>query len=418
MGRLHAILLLTPDVAKQRAWYGAQLGLTPVSAAEPDTFATRGATLSLVASDTAQIELVIAVTGLAARVAAIRNRGAEVDHTAGEREATMLDPDGNRLRLIEDAQASIGQWPTLSHVIVNTPDLARAGHFYRDAFGLKLADDTGAFLELESGDCRLMLHDAADTLGLALHADQRVTFALSDDDLDRWAEELRGRGVSFATAPMDEELGRMAEVEDADGWIVVLRGPGTDLGREEDLAADYADEDSLHSGGARRSLDPGDASQRPAFGSRKLVKRRVERVATKGFEQLNRGRDDARGAELPPLPRTGGFSGPRPSFSGPRPERPPGFTGPRPSGPGGPRPSGPGFAGPRPSGPGGPRPSGPGFAGPRPGGPRPSGPGGPRPPFAGPRPERPAGSGPPRGDGPRSAPRPAPRRPDDSSRDR
>lgn len=410
MGRLHSILLLSPDIARQRAWYGAQLGLTPVSAAEPDAFATRGATLALVASDTAAIELVIAVAGLAARVAAIRARGADVDHTAGETEASLTDPDGNRLRLVEDAGAPGGKWPVLSHVIVNTHDLARAGHFYRDALGLKLADDTGAFLEMESGDCRLLLHDASDTLGIALHADQRVTFALSDDDLDQWAEELRERGVSFATAPMDEELGRMAEVEDADGWFVVLRGPGTELGREEDLAAEYADEDTLHSGGARRSLDPGDAGQRPAFGSRKLVKRRVERVATKGFEQLNRGRDDARGAELPPLPRTGG------GFGGPRPDRPPGFAGPRPGGPGGPRPAftgprperPPGFAGPRPPGPGGPRPSGPGASGPRP-----AGPGGPRPPFSGPRPDRPASSGP-----PRSGPRPAPRRPDDPSRDR
>lgn len=419
MGRLHAILLHTPDLARQRAWYGVQLGLTPADAADPDTFATRGAALALRASDAPAIELVIAVRGLTARVASMRARGIEVTHADGSTEAQVLDPDANRLRLIEDAAPATGKWPALSHVIVNTPDLARAGHFYRDALGLKLADDTGVFLEMESGDCRLMLHDESDTLGLALHADQRVAFALSDDDLDKWAEELRGREVSFVTAPMDEEIGRMAEVEDADGWFVVLRGPGTDLGREEELAAEYDDEGSMHSGGARRSLDPGDSSQRPAFGSRKLVKRRVERVATKGFEQLNRGRDDAKGSDLPSLPRTGGsfgaprpggFSGPRPPFTGPRPDRP-AFTGPRPDRPG--------FSGPRPSGPGtGPsRPSGPGFGGPRPGGPS-----GPRPPYTGPRPDR-GSSGPPRSDAPRSAPRPdgprpAPRRPPEPPRDR
>ena len=358
MSRLHAIHLLTPDVARQRAWYGAQLGLVPADA--PDTFATRGAALSLREHASAGIELVIAVRGLEPRLSALASRGIEVAREAGGPGALLSDPDGNRLRLVEEGSSAAGKWPFLSHVNVNTGDLSRSGHFYRDALGFKLADDTGVFLELESGECRLMLHDQADPLGVALHADQRVTFALSDEDLDVWAEELRGKGVSFVTAPMDEELGRVAEVEDADGWFVVLRGPGTDIGRSEELAAEYEDMGATHTGGGRRTLDPGELNQRPGFGSRKLVKRRIERVATKGFEQLERGLDDAKSGDLPTLPRTGPPGGPRPSFTGPRPA----FTPPRP-----------GFAGPRP-GPGGPRTDRPGPPGPRPGftGPRPTGP--------------------------------------------
>ena len=406
MGRLHAIHLMTPDVSRQRAWYGTQLGLAPADA--PDTFATRGAALSLRAHESAGIELVIAVRGLDARLSALASRGIEVAREEGGREATLADPDGNRLRLIEDASPASGKWPLLSHVIVNTGDLSRSGHFYRDALGFKVADDTGMFLELESGDCRLMLHDQADPLGVALHADQRVTFALSDEDLDAWAEELRGKGLSFVTAPMDEELGRVAEVEDADGWFVVLRGPGSDIGRAEELAAEYEDMGATHTGG-RRTLDPSEMSQRPGFGSRKLVKRRIERVATKGFEQLERGREEARGGDLPSLPRTGPPSGPRPSFTGPRPS----FTPPRP-----------GFTGPRPV-PGGPRSDRPLPTGPRPGfpGPRPTGPPGPRPSHTSPaRPPgtRPPSSGPPRaagasrpapGDPRTQRPREAPRRP-------
>lgn len=420
MSRLHAIHLLTPDVTRQRAWYGAQLGLEPADA--PDTFATRGAALSLREHASAGIELVIAVRGLEPRLSALDSRGIEVAREAGGREATLADPDGNRLRLVEEGAPAAGKWPLLSHVIVNTGDLSRSGHFYRDALGFKVADDTGAFLELESGECRLMLHDQADPLGVALHADQRVAFALSDEDLDEWAEELRGKGVSFVTAPMDEELGRVAEVEDADGWFVVLRGPGTDIGRAEELAAEYEDKGGTHTGSGRRTLEAGEMSQRPGFGSRKPVKRRIERVATKGFEQLERGRDDAKGGDLPSLPRTGPTGGPRPSFTGPRPAFPgprPGFTGPRPgpSGPSGPRtdrpgPSGPrpGFSGSRPTGPPGTRPS---HAGP----PRPPGP---RPSAAPPR--APGASRPALGDGRTQRPREAPRRPEapreaDSDRD-
>ncbi len=414
MGRLHAIVLLTTDADRQRAWYGARLGLTVGD--DPDTFATRGAALTLRPADKAGIQLVIAVRGLEARVEVIRGRGVEVAHVSGAGEAVVNDPDGTTIRLIEELPASPGRWPFLSHVIINSADLSRSGHFYRDHLGLKVADDTGAFLEMESGDCRLLLHDEEDKLGITLPPEQRVAFALSDDDLDKWAEELRERGVTFITAPMDEELGRLAEVEDPDGWFVLLRGPGAALGREEELAAEYDEDGSPYSSGVRRSLDPGENSQRPGFGSRKLVKRRVERVPTKGFEQLSKGRDDAKGGDLPTLPRTGpsfgprpgGFSGPRPDrpgFSGPRPDRP-GFSGPRPDRPGfsAPRPDRPGFSGQRPDRPGfsGPRPDRPGFSGPRsaPSGPRASGPGqGPRAPFTPPRAtdgRGPAASGPPR----------------------
>jgi hypothetical protein len=241
-----------------------------------------------------------------------------------------------------------------------------------------------------------------------------------DDDLDAWADELRTRGVRFATSPTDEEIGRMAEVEDSDGWFVVLRGPEPEVPFEEALAQDYADEDSSRIEQIRKTGEA-EAAGRPGFGSRKLTKKKTERVATRGFEALQRAsRDENKGGfasggagesrgprgDGPPRPftprpdRPPGASSPRP-FT-PRPDRPPGAGGPRPFTPRPDRP--PGSSSPRPFTPRPDRP--PGAGGPRPYTPRPDRPPG----AAGPRPSPPRREG---GPGPRpSGPPRGPRRED------
>jgi len=261
-----------------------------------------------------------------------------------------------------------------------------------------------------------------------------------DDDLDAWADELRGRGVRFATTPTEEEIGRMAEVEDADGWFVVLRGPSPEVPIEESLAMDYADEEGTRIEQIRKTaeVEPG---ARPGFGSRKLARKKIERVPTKGFDALQRTREPGSArTERPAGP--GGFSPgggagsprpftprpPRPEGARPftpRPDRPGGSTGPRPFTPREERPPRPEGARPftpredrpphredRPPRPEGQRPFTPrpdrpaGGTGPRPFTPRPGGPprrdgdtgprpGGPRP--SGPRPGGPREGGPPRG---------------------
>ena len=408
MGRLSVVVLFTPEISRQREFYEKTLGLEPAaSASRWVQFGTRDAALALRPvkdGDSPRIELGFDVPSLEQRLEQLKSRGVEpvgaIEESAECRIARVRDPEGNVVQLVERRKPTAqGRWPRLSHAIINAQAFEQVAHFYHDALGFRMLEEREHWIEFDTGAASLTLHAWRDADGLPLAPDQRVSFALMDDDLDAWADELRERGVRFATTPTEEEVGRMAEVEDADGWFVVLRGPSPEVPIEEALARDFADEDDTRIEQIRRTGDT-DPGARPGFGSRKLARKKIERVATKGFDALQKTREPDRG--------TGGFGGggggtgaPRPfaprgdrPFT-PRPDRPAGAG---PGGPGGPRPDRP-FT-PRPDRPMGPRPDRP-FpprgdrppgAGPRPFTPRPAGAGGSRPdrPFT-PRPDRPAG---------------------------
>ncbi len=418
MGRLHCIILLTPELERQKAFYEHKLGLG-VARTSPDwvSFTLRGASLVLRAAPAgaaAELQIAILAQPLAARVEALAARGVAfeggIEDEPACRLALLRDPDGNRVRLVEPKDAEPqATWPRLSYAIVNSSRFASTLHFYREVLGLRVVEEHEGWVEFDTGPTRLVIHDRDEGDSLTLHAGQRVTFAIEDEDLDAWADELRERGVTFAAAPMEADLGVQAEVEDADGWFVVLHGPPPEESREEELAEDFLDDDDAP---ARTQMirKPGESSgesTKKRLTAGKLARKTSERAATKNFEGLSRTREGERGgapgrgegsapgprpAGPGGPPRPGGFgSGPRPAGPG-GPPRPGGFgSGPRPAGPGGPpRPGGSG-SGPRPGGPGGPSRSG---GPPRPGGPRPGGPGGPPRP-GGPRPggpSRPGGS--------------------------
>ncbi len=436
MGRLSVVVLFTPEIARQREFYEKTLGLDLAASGDRWLqFGTRDAALALrplAAGAPARIELAFDVRSLDERLRSLTAHGVAtvgaLEDSPECRIARIADPEGNVVQLVERRRPTAGgRWPRLSHAIVNAQGFESCAHFYHDVLGFRMAEEREHWIEFDTGDARLTLHAWRDGDGLPLAPDQRVSFALMDDDLDAWADELRQRGVRFATSPSEEELGRFAEVEDADGWFVVLRGPSPEVPIEEALAAEFADDDHARIEQIRRSTEA-EPGGRPGFGSRKLARKKVERVATRGFDALQRAREPGAG-------RAGGSDGFTP---GARPERPGGFPprtgaggpprGDRPFTPGGPprgdRPFTPGGPprGDRPfpprPGPGGSprgdrphtsrtdRPGGPG-AGPRPGSPprsdRPPGAGGSRPSGGAPRPPRPDRPGappPPRTGGP------------------
>ena len=410
MGRLSIVVLFTPELARQQEFYEKSLGLSAASAAARWVqFGTRDAALALRPLDggeTPRIELGFDVPSLNDRLAVLKSRGVEpvgeLEESPDCRIARVTDPEGNVVQLVERRKpTSTGSWPRLSHAIVNAQLFEACAHFYHDALGFKMTEERENWIEFDTGEASLTLHAWRDADGLPLAPDQRVSFALMDDDLDTWADELRGRGVRFATIPTEEELGRFAEVEDADGWFVVLRGPSPEVPIEEELAQDFADEDGTRIEQIRRTSD-GELGARPGFGGRKQARKKVERVATKGFDALQKTKEADRGGFSPG--GGGGGSSSRP-FT-PRPDRP--FT-PRPD-----RPPGAGPSGPRPFTPRPDRPPGAGPSGSRPFTPRPDRPFTPRPdrpPGAGgsrpftPRPDRPPGAG-------SSGPRPYTPRPD------
>src|SRR5262245_40258893 len=407
MGRLSVVVLFTPDLARQREFYEKSLGMKTASdLARWVQYGTRDAALALRALESGEkprIELGFDVGPLDARLAQLKSRGVvpkgELEESADCRIARVVDPEGNVLQLVERRKpTTAGPWPRLSHAIINAQAFDACVHFYHDSLGFRIAEEREHWVEFDTGSARLTLHAVRDADGLPMSPDQRVSFALMDDDLDAWADELRERGVRFATTPTEEEMGRMAEVEDADGWFVVLRGPSPEVPIEESLAEDYADEEGrrIEQIGETTGAEPGGGA---GLGSGGVARQKIERVATRGFEAMQRSREAERGGFTP----AGGTGSPRP-FS-PRPDRPAGGTGPRPFPPRMDRPPRPEGARPFPPRDDRPRP-------PRPDAPRPFTPRPDRPPGgAGPRPftPRPEGSRPP---GPRpGAPRPGAPRP-------
>ncbi|MEO5988305.1 MAG: hypothetical protein ABIU54_09590, partial [Candidatus Eisenbacteria bacterium] len=129
--------------------------------------------------------------------------------------------------------------------------------------------------------------------------DQRISFALHRDDFDAWTEELRGRGVRFAAAPVEEDMGVIAEVEDADGWCVVLHGPAAPGVAREDL--DYDEQTAMPrvaSGRGEGEFRPG-----PEFGSRKQAKKRRDKLMTRALHAFQRAEGGlAPRGTLPPEP--------------------------------------------------------------------------------------------------------------------
>src|SRR5262245_16155590 len=330
MGRLSIVVLFTPELARQREFYEKSLGMSAANAAARWVpFGTRDAALALRAlgaGEKPRIELGFDIAGLDGRLSQLDARGikpaGKLEESADCRIARFADPEGNVIQLIERRRPIAGgTWPRLSHAIVNAKAFDACAHFYHDTLGFKIAEEREHWMEFDTGSARLTLHAWRDADGLPLSPDQRIAFALMDDDLDAWADELRERGVRFATTPTEEELGRMAEVEDADGWFVVLRGPSPEVPLEEALAEDYADEEGTRIEQIRKTADT-EPGARPGFGSRKLARKKVERVAPAGFDAMQRTGEPDRGGFTP-----GGAAG---AGTGSRPFAP---RGPRPDGP-------------------------------------------------------------------------------------
>jgi len=400
VGRLHCIIILTSDLSRQREFYEKRLGLDTAHVSDDWVgYAMRGSALALHAKQDGAPELQVALiaTPLEARMTALKAKGVKFEDGIVDaptcRMAVLSDPEGNRVQLVEPTKPlAEGRWPRLSHAIINAAKFEATVQFYRETLGLKVANEKERWVEFDTGETKLAIHDRDDAVSLALHPDQRITFALEDDDFEVWAEELRERGVKFAATPAEESLGVQAEVEDADGWFVVLHGPAPEEPIEEALASEYEeDDDAPTRAQVRRAgeMGGGDAAKKAAYNPAKTARKQAAKSGTKSYDALQKGKDADRGGYQPPTrpsystaPRPGGFSSPRPGgFSSPRPG---GFSSPRPAGP---RPDGPRSDAPRPSAPrsDAPRPSGPRSDSPRPSAPRSDAP---RRPAGPPRPDR------------------------------
>ena len=268
MSSLREVIIFTPNIDGMREFYEGGVGLSAAPAGPNRvTFDTAGTTLALQGLAEAaprsvlpgatgpqerEFELAFETSALDTAVQRLRDRGVEVGEArsdASGRQAQFRDHDGNRLSLREGPGSGTGdggERPAVATVIVNVRELLAAVIFYRDRMGLKIAYEAPHWVEFEAGATRLAIHTRPSGQNHPLHAAQRVAYCLETADLDTWVDEMRARGLHFATAPIEEEFGLYAEALDPDGNVVVFREPRPEPSIEEELAEAFESDESPH----------------------------------------------------------------------------------------------------------------------------------------------------------------------------
>jgi len=264
MSRLKEVIVFTPEMDSMRSFYENGVGLrTTIADPHWTSFETGGASLALHPLPDGrerEIELGFETPAIEAELDRLRAHGVEIGEIRSGsfgRVVQFRDLEGNRLSLkqpadrgratgLAAAEPAIEVDPALAQVVINCKDLAGALVFYRERLGLKVAYEGAHWVELDSGVTRLALHARPTGLNHPLHAAQRVAYCFEAPDLDTWVEEMRARGLHFATAPIEEEFGLYAEAIDPDGNVVVFRAPREAPSLEEELAEPFESDEVPH----------------------------------------------------------------------------------------------------------------------------------------------------------------------------
>jgi catechol 2,3-dioxygenase-like lactoylglutathione lyase family enzyme len=100
-------------------------------------------------------------------------------------------------------------------------DVESAKGFYQDVLGLGVAVDQEGLKVFDSG------LEGVD-LNVSVHNKDKVSMSFLVEDIDEYAEGLKGKGVNF-DGPVDIHLGmRAIRMEDPDGRIIEIQCAGED----------------------------------------------------------------------------------------------------------------------------------------------------------------------------------------------
>src|SRR5262245_15504154 len=118
------------------------------------------------------------------------------------------------------AQESTSGLSKIGQISVNVHDLARPVTFYRDTLGIKFLFEVPKMAFFDCGGIRLML-------GIAErpefdHPGSVIYYKVAD--INRTADQLSSRGVSFEAAPH-----LVAKMKDHDLWLGFFRDPEGNL---------------------------------------------------------------------------------------------------------------------------------------------------------------------------------------------
>lgn len=254
MRRLSFAIIYTERFDEMKAFYADQVGL-PVRLAEGDwiEFDTGGAALALQRSNEAQkqgIALRLQSEDLELDVETLSKRGVQFTRPVRDlpwgRFAEFRDAEDNRVGLIQTKRTPSEGTASVDRVVLNCRSFGSTAAFYRERVGLRPAVESDRWLEYDTGDTRLALHPRAREDDHPPHTEQNISVVFGADDLMAWVEAMRGRGIHFATAPIEEDFGLYAEATDPDGYMVVFREPPPPASIEEELAQAFEVDDVPH----------------------------------------------------------------------------------------------------------------------------------------------------------------------------
>ncbi len=262
MNRLIEIIAFTPDLARMRSFYERGVGIA-TTFADPHwtSFDTAGVSFALHPLEGGHvrgIELTFETRDLDADVRRLTERGIALGPVHDEpwgRFVSFRDPEGNGIGLRQSASpVREGGGPAIGTVILNCRHLRSTVAFYHEALGLPAAWQNEHWVELGAGEVRLALHLRPAGADHPLHARQSVAWCFDSPALEEWVEQMRGRGLVFATQPTGEDWGLYAEVADPDGNVVVFRTPADADPLEEQLALAFDGDAPTHAEGMRKPV--------------------------------------------------------------------------------------------------------------------------------------------------------------------
>lgn len=113
----------------------------------------------------------------------------------------------------------------VAYFVYFTRDMARARAFYQDVLKLPVAYETPAWIQFRMEGGTLALHLAEEGAEEITNAHGGGIIGFTVDNLEAFAQELKGHGVRFEGEIRDEHFGRLLNILDPDGNIINLFEP-------------------------------------------------------------------------------------------------------------------------------------------------------------------------------------------------
>jgi predicted enzyme related to lactoylglutathione lyase len=107
-----------------------------------------------------------------------------------------------------------------SYAIKFVSDMDRAVKFYRDTLGLPLKFESPGWSEFITGNTTLALHPASEK-----NPAGSVELGFSTPDLEKFYEDMAGKGVQFSMPPTKQDFGGLlAQFVDSEGGHCSVAG--------------------------------------------------------------------------------------------------------------------------------------------------------------------------------------------------